>query len=131
MDGVAYFNDSKATNVLAARRSVEAFRAPVLLILGGRYKGGDFAELAPVLRDHGKAVLAIGEAQERIVLSLSGVLPVHPCGTLPEAVAKARGLAVPGDIVLLAPACSSFDMYTDYAARGRAFKEEVLRLTHG
>jgi UDP-N-acetylmuramoylalanine--D-glutamate ligase len=128
---VEYFNDSKATNVVAARRSVEAFRAPVLLILGGRYKGGDFAELAPVLRDHGKAVLAIGEAQERVALSLRGVLPVHPCGTLAEAVAKAVFLAVPGDIVLLAPACSSFDMYLDYAARGRAFKEEVLRLTHG
>jgi UDP-N-acetylmuramoylalanine--D-glutamate ligase len=131
VDGVEYFNDSKATNVVAARRSVEAFRAPVLLILGGRYKGGDFAELAPVLRDHGKAVLAIGEAQERVALSLRGVLPVHPCGTLAEAVAKAVFLAVPGDIVLLAPACSSFDMYLDYAARGRAFKEEVLRLTHG
>ena len=87
---------------------------------------------APVLRDHGKAVLAIGEAQERIVVeparSAARSSLRLPC---PTAVAKARGLAVPGDIVLLAPACSSFDMYADYAARGRAFKEEVMRLTHG
>jgi UDP-N-acetylmuramoylalanine--D-glutamate ligase len=110
---------------------VESFPGPVLLILGGRYKGGDFAELAPVLRDHGKAVLAIGEAQERIVSSLRAVLPVHPCGSLPEAVARARALAAPGDTVLLAPACSSFDMFPDYAARGRAFKDEVRRLSHG
>jgi UDP-N-acetylmuramoylalanine--D-glutamate ligase len=129
--GVRYFNDSKATNVLAARLSVESFRGPVLVILGGRYKGGDFADLAPALRDHGKAVLAIGEAQPRVVSSLRGVLPVHACRTLAEAVAQARGLAAPGDTVLLAPACSSFDMFPDYAARGRAFKDEVRRLSHG
>jgi UDP-N-acetylmuramoylalanine--D-glutamate ligase len=131
VDGARYFNDSKATNMLAARKSVESFPGPVLLILGGRYKGGDFAELAPVLRDHGKAVLAIGEAQDRIVSSLRGVLPVHPCGTLPEAVARAHGLTAPGDTVLLAPACSSFDMFPDYAARGRAFKDEVRGLARG
>jgi UDP-N-acetylmuramoylalanine--D-glutamate ligase len=128
VDGARYFNDSKATNLLAARKSVESFEGPVLLILGGRYKGGDFAELAPALRAHGKAVLAIGEAQERIVSSLRGVLPVHPCGTLAEAVTRAHGLAAPGDTVLLAPACSSFDMFPDYAARGRAFADEVRRL---
>jgi UDP-N-acetylmuramoylalanine--D-glutamate ligase len=131
VDGARYFNDSKATNILSARKSVESFPGPVLLILGGRYKGGDFADLAPALRDHGKAVLAIGEAQERIEASLRGVLPVHACETLPEAVAQARALAVPGDTVLLAPACSSFDMFPDYAARGQAFKEEVRRLNHG
>jgi UDP-N-acetylmuramoylalanine--D-glutamate ligase len=131
VDGVDYFNDSKATNILAARKSVESFPGPVLLILGGRYKGGDFAELAPALRDHGKAILAIGEAQERIGSSLRGVLPVHACGTLAEAVARARALAVSGDTVLLAPACSSFDMFPDYAARGRAFKDEVRRLSNG
>jgi UDP-N-acetylmuramoylalanine--D-glutamate ligase len=131
VDGARYFNDSKATNILAARKSVESFPGPVLLILGGRYKGGDFTELAPVLRAHGKAVLAIGEAQARIVSSLGAVLPVHPCGSLPDAVARARALAAPGDTVLLAPACSSFDMFPDYAARGRAFKDEVKGLTHG
>jgi UDP-N-acetylmuramoylalanine--D-glutamate ligase len=131
LDGVRYFNDSKATNILAARKSIESFVGPVLLILGGRYKGGDFSELTPALRDHGKAVLAVGEAQDRIVSSLRAVLPVHPCRTLPEAIARARALAGPGDTVLLAPACSSFDMFPDYAARGQAFKDEVRRLSHG
>jgi len=131
VDGASYFNDSKATNVLAARMSVESFPGPILLILGGRYKGGDFAELAPALRDRGKAVLAIGEAQERIASSLGTVLPVHACGNLAAAVARARTLAEPGDTVLLAPGCSSFDMFLDYAARGRAFKDEVGGLWHG
>ncbi len=131
VDGASYFNDSKATNILAARKSIESFPGPILLILGGRYKGGDFAELAPVLRERGKAVLAIGEAQERIAASLGQLLPVHPCATLAAAVARARNLAGPGDTVLLAPACSSFDMFQDYAARGRAFKDEVGSLGHG
>jgi UDP-N-acetylmuramoylalanine--D-glutamate ligase len=126
--GVAFFNDSKATNVDAAQKSLEAFTGPVLVILGGRYKGGDFADLAPALRAHGKAVFAIGEAQERIATALSGVVPVIPCGSLRQAVERAFQGAVAGDTVLLAPACSSFDMFTDYAERGRAFKDEVRRL---
>jgi UDP-N-acetylmuramoylalanine--D-glutamate ligase len=128
VDGVVFFNDSKATNVEAARRSLEAFDGPVLPILGGRYKGGDFADLGPALRARGKAVLAIGEATPRIVAALGGVVPVVPCGSMREAVERARGLAARGDVVLLAPACSSFDMFEDYAARGRAFKDEVRRL---
>jgi UDP-N-acetylmuramoylalanine--D-glutamate ligase len=126
--GVAFYNDTKATNVEAARRSLEAFSRPLLVILGGRYKGGDFASLAPPLRAHGKAVLAIGEAQERIAQSLSAVVPVERCPTLRSAVERSRDLASAGDVVLLAPACSSFDMFKDYADRGRQFKEEVLRL---
>jgi UDP-N-acetylmuramoylalanine--D-glutamate ligase len=126
--GVAFFNDSKATNVDAARKSLEAFPGPVLAIVGGRYKGGEFADLAPALRERGKAVLAIGEAQERVAAALSGVVPVIPCGSLREAVERAFQAAAPGDTVLLAPACSSFDMFVDYAARGKAFKAEVRRL---
>jgi UDP-N-acetylmuramoylalanine--D-glutamate ligase len=126
--GVAFFNDSKATNVDAARKSLEAFAGPVLAIVGGRYKGGDFADLAPALRERGKAVLAIGEAQERIAAALSDVVPVIPCGTLREAVERAFQAAAPGDTVLLAPACSSFDMFVDYAERGKAFKAEVRRM---
>jgi UDP-N-acetylmuramoylalanine--D-glutamate ligase len=131
LDGVRYFNDSKATNVLAASRSLESFEAGLLVILGGRYKGGDFAELAPALRARGRAVLAIGEARERITAALGEVLPVVPCASLGEAVRTARGRAQPGDVVLLAPACSSFDMFADYAARGRAFKDEVRELARG
>ncbi len=131
IDGVDYYDDSKATNVEAARRSLEAFARPVLVVLGGRYKGGDFGDLVPALRDHGRRVLAIGEARERIVAALEGTVPVDPCASLPEAVARARAAARPGDVVLLAPACSSFDMFTDYADRGRAFKAEVRTLAAG
>jgi UDP-N-acetylmuramoylalanine--D-glutamate ligase len=128
IEGVAYYNDSKATNVEAARRSLRAFTAPVLVILGGRYKGGDFASLVPELRAHGKRVLAIGEAAERIQGALAAVVSVERCPSLRAAVAGARAAAVPGDVVLLAPGCSSFDMFRDYADRGRQFKEEVRRL---
>jgi len=126
--GVRFFNDSKATNVEAARKSLEAFPGVVLPIIGGRYKGGDFADLAPALRAHGKAVLAIGEATPRIVAALAAVVPVVPCDSMREAVERGLALATPGDTVVLAPACSSFDMFEDYAARGRAFKDEVRRL---
>ena len=126
--GVAFFNDSKATNVEAARKSIEAFPGPLLVVMGGRYKGGDFHDLAGVLATHGKAVLAIGEAQGRIAEALGSVLPVIACPSLAEAVDVAWAEAEPGDTVLLAPACSSFDMFEDYAARGRAFKAEVHRL---
>jgi UDP-N-acetylmuramoylalanine--D-glutamate ligase len=126
--GVSYYNDSKATNVEAARRSLEAFAQPVLVVLGGRYKGGDFGLLAPQLRAHGRRVLAIGEARERVQAALADAVPVEPCSSLGGAVRRAHAEAHPGDVVLLAPACSSFDMFADYAERGRAFKAEVLRL---
>jgi UDP-N-acetylmuramoylalanine--D-glutamate ligase len=126
--GVAFFNDTKATNVDAALKSIESFSTPVLPILGGRYKGGDFAALAPALARHGKAALVIGEARERIAAALSPTLPVVDCGSLGDAVREAFRRAAPGDTVLLAPGCSSFDMFADYAARGRAFKDEVHAL---
>jgi len=126
--GVAFYNDTKATNVDAALKSIESFATPVLAILGGRYKGGDFAALAPALAGHGKAVLAIGESRDRIAEALSATLPVVACSSLKEAVEEAFRRAAPGDTVLLAPGCSSFDMFTDYAARGRAFKDEVRAL---
>jgi UDP-N-acetylmuramoylalanine--D-glutamate ligase len=126
--GVTFYNDTKATNVDAALKSIASFAAPLLPILGGRYKGGDFAELRPALAAHGRAVLAIGEAQQRIALALQDTLPVVPCESLAEAVEQAYRLGRRGDVVLLAPGCSSFDMFTDYAARGRAFKDEVKKL---
>ena len=103
-------------------------RGAVLVILGGRYKGGDFALLAPRLRAHGSRVLAIGEARDRLEVALGAHVPVDGCASLRGAVERARALARTGDTVLLAPACSSFDMFTDYAERGRAFKDEVRRL---
>jgi UDP-N-acetylmuramoylalanine--D-glutamate ligase len=126
VDGVAYYNDSKATNVEAARRSLEAFDEPVVVILGGRYKGGDFGELTPSLRP--TAVLSWRSAKRRNASQRSrGDSPSEPARSFREAVLKARSLARPGDVVLLAPACSSFDMFKDYAERGRAFKAEVRR----
>jgi UDP-N-acetylmuramoylalanine--D-glutamate ligase len=126
--GVAFFDDSKATNVEAARRSLEAFEGRVRVILGGRYKGGDFRDLLPALRARAARVFAIGEARPRILESLGRAVPVVSCASLREAVERAFAASRAGDIVLLAPACSSFDMFRDYADRGRAFKAEVRRL---
>ena len=125
--GVRFINDSKATNVDAAARSIESFDK-VVAIVGGRFKGGDFADLAGPLRAHGRAVIAIGEARPLVRHALAGVVPVEEAETLADAVRRAWDLAVPDGVVLLAPACSSFDMFEDYADRGRRFKEEVRRL---
>jgi UDP-N-acetylmuramoylalanine--D-glutamate ligase len=125
--GVRFVNDSKATNIDAAARSIESFDK-VVAIVGGKFKGGDFTDLAPALRAHGRAVVAIGEARPLIKEALSGVVPVEEAATLTEAVRRAWDLAVPDGVVLLAPACSSFDMFVDYADRGRRFKEEVRAL---
>jgi UDP-N-acetylmuramoylalanine--D-glutamate ligase len=124
--GVRFVNDSKATNVDAARRSIESFQR-VVAIVGGRYKGGRFEDLREPLAAHGLAVVAIGEARPLIVAALAGVVPVVEAASMSEAVETAWSLARPDGVVLLAPACSSFDMFVDYADRGRVFKEEILR----
>ncbi len=131
LHGVDYYNDSKATNVEAARRSIESFAGRVLLVAGGRYKGGSFAELAPSLVHRQGIVLAIGEARVRLTEALGAVVPVHECLSLREALERARAEAKPGDTVLLAPACSSFDMFVDYVDRGRTYKAEVHALGDG
>src|SRR5688572_8728440 len=125
--GVRFVNDSKATNIDAAAKSIESFDK-VIAIIGGKYKGGDFADLAEPLRAHGRAVVAIGEARPMVKAALQHVVPVTEADSLADAVRKAWDLAVPDGVVLLAPACSSFDMFADYAERGRRFKEEVRKL---
>jgi UDP-N-acetylmuramoylalanine--D-glutamate ligase len=127
VSGVRFVNDSKATNVDAAGRSIESFDR-VVAIVGGKYKGGRFEDLAAPLAAHGRAVVAIGEARPMVRAALAGTLPVEEAADMGHAVRRAFALAGPDGVVLLAPACSSFDMFTDYAARGRAFKEEVQRL---
>ena len=127
--GVAFYNDTKATNVDAALKSIASFTVPVLPILGGRYKGGDFAELRAALAAHGRAVLAIGEAQERIELALKDTLPVVRCASLAEAVEQAYRLARRGDVVLLAPGCSSHDQFANFEERGRRFRAAARALT--
>ena len=126
--GVRFVNDSKATNVDAAARSIESFDG-VVAIVGGRFKGGRFEDLRAPLAAHGRAVVAIGETRPLVVAALGGVVPVEEAASMAEAVARAATLAAPDGVVLLAPACSSFDMFESYDARGRAFKEEVARLT--
>ena len=127
IDGVRFVNDSKATNVDAAARSIESFDR-VVAILGGRYKGGSFADLGGPLASHGRAVVAIGEARPIVRDALAEVVPVIEANSMREAVKAALELARPDGVVLLAPACSSFDMFRDYADRGRTFKAEVMRL---
>jgi UDP-N-acetylmuramoylalanine--D-glutamate ligase len=126
--GVRFVNDSKATNVEAARRSIESFERGVVPILGGRYKGGDFGELGEALATRGRAVVVIGESAARVRDALSGVVPVLDAASMREAVARGYDAAKPDGVVLLAPACSSFDWFRDYAERGEVFKQEVERL---
>jgi UDP-N-acetylmuramoylalanine--D-glutamate ligase len=127
IDGVRFVNDSKATNVDAAARSIESFQ-PVVAIVGGKFKGGDLRDLAKPLAAHGRAVVAIGEARPLVLEALAATLPVVEASSLREAVRRAWELARPDAVVLLAPACASFDMFVDYADRGTRFKEEVRRL---
>ena len=126
--GVQFVNDSKATNVDAARQAIESFGAGLVVIMGGRYKSGDFSLLREPLRARGAAVVAIGEARALIHTALDSIVPVYDADTLPSAVRRAFELAPRGGTVLLAPACASFDMFRDYAERGAAFKQEVGRL---
>jgi UDP-N-acetylmuramoylalanine--D-glutamate ligase len=126
--GVRFVNDSKATNVESALRSIESFDRGLVPIIGGRYKGGDFRLLRGALAARATAVVAIGESKALVREALEGAVPVHDAATLEEAVAQAHALAKPAGVVLLAPACSSFDMFRDYADRGRRFKEVVERL---
>jgi UDP-N-acetylmuramoylalanine--D-glutamate ligase len=125
--GVRFVNDSKATNVEAARRSIESFDGVVALI-GGRFKGGDLRELRAPLAARGRAVIAIGDAAPLVRDALAGVVPVTMASSMREAVERGYEAARPDGVVLLAPACASFDWFADYAARGRSFKEEVEAL---
>jgi UDP-N-acetylmuramoylalanine--D-glutamate ligase len=126
--GVAFYNDSKATNVDATKKALEAFAGGVHLILGGKDKNSDYTELADLLRARVKIVYTIGSAAEKIERHLAGVVKIVSAGTLDRAVREAAQLAVAGDVVLLAPACASFDQFESYEHRGRVFKDLVKQL---
>jgi UDP-N-acetylmuramoylalanine--D-glutamate ligase len=126
--GVDFFNDSKATNVDAAAKAIEAFPGGLLVILGGKDKNGDFAPLAGLLRQHARQVFLIGAAAKKIEAQLGAAVPQVHAGTLDRAVALAFESARPGDTVLLAPACASFDQFENFEHRGRVFKELVRAL---
>ena len=126
--GVEYYNDSKATNVDATMKAVASFPRGVHLILGGKDKDSDYTLLAPLLRERVDVVYTIGSAAEKIERELAGVVKMVSAGTLEAAVKVAQADAKAGDVVLLAPACSSFDQFENYEHRGRAFREAVLGL---
>ena len=126
---VTFYNDSKATNVDAAVKAAEAFAdepGRLVLILGGRGKNAPYAPLAPLVRKKARALVVIGEDAERIEAELKEFTPTARAADMADAVRRAYREAEPGDVVLLAPACASFDMFTSYEHRGRVFKEEVL-----
>jgi UDP-N-acetylmuramoylalanine--D-glutamate ligase len=126
--GVSFFNDSKATNVDATLKAVEAFPGPLLIILGGKDKGGDFTLLRDPLKRHARLVLLIGAAAEKIAMQLGDAAPLERAGAMERAVRLAFERARPGDTVLLAPACASFDQFENFEHRGRVFKQLVAEI---
>ncbi len=129
LKNVVFYNDSKATNVGATLKSLESFDRKIILILGGRDKGGNFELLKKPVEERVKKILLIGEAKEKIVRALKNHngIPMEPVSSLREAVRLGFEAASPGEVVLLAPACTSFDMFQNFEDRGRAFKREVFR----
>jgi UDP-N-acetylmuramoylalanine--D-glutamate ligase len=126
--GVNYYNDSKATNVDATVKAIEAFPGPLIVILGGKDKGSPYAPLRELLRTRARLVVLIGAAAEKIASELSDAVAVEHAGTMHRAVQVAFERAKAGDTVLLAPACSSFDQFENFEHRGRVFKELVAIL---
>lgn len=126
--GVAYYDDSKGTNIGAVAAALQGFSRPVVLIAGGVDKGGDYHEIDEAIRQHVRAVIALGEAAGKIAEAWGDICPVKRAASIEEAVQKASAIAHRGDIVLLSPACSSFDMFRDYKERGERFQEAVRAL---
>jgi UDP-N-acetylmuramoylalanine--D-glutamate ligase len=129
IDGVRYFNDSKGTNVGSVVKSLESFSEPVVLIAGGKDKRGDLGPLKEAVRHHVRGLILIGEARERMAGELGPLTETVIGRTLEEAVQLAHRMARRGEVVLLSPACSSFDMFKDYKERGKVFKEAVKRIS--
>jgi UDP-N-acetylmuramoylalanine--D-glutamate ligase len=128
LHGVRYFNDSKATNVDATLKAVASFGGGVWLILGGKDKDSDYGTMAELLRERVRGVITVGTAAEKIERQLSGVVKIERAETMERAVPLAQSNAQPGDVVLLAPACASFDQFENYGHRGQVFKDLVLGL---
>lgn len=132
LHGVSYYNDSKATNVDATMKALASFAGGIRVILGGKDKDSDYSTLLPLLQERAKTVITIGSAAEKIDAALRSTTPpaftIEPAETMDRAVALAHRLAQPGDTVLLAPACASFDQFDNYEHRGRVFKQLVAAL---
>ncbi len=125
---IAFYNDSKATNVDSTIRALESFTRPVILIAGGRDKGGDYSPLRGPIKERVRLLVLLGEVKEKLSQHLGDQVPTIAVRTLEEAVRTAYSEAKPGNIVLLSPACSSFDMFNDYKERGNVFKDVVRSL---
>jgi UDP-N-acetylmuramoylalanine--D-glutamate ligase len=127
--GVLWVNDSKSTNVTSTEVAVAALERPFVLLLGGRHKGAPYTPLIPLLRTRCRGVVAYGEAEPIVAADLAGAVPVERAGRdFDMVLATARRLARPGDAVLLSPACSSYDMFTNYEERGDRFRAAVEAL---
>ena len=128
--GVSYINDSKATNLDSTITALKSFEKEknIWLILGGRDKGASYEVLLPYLKDHCKCVLSIGECMDKIEKELRGAFPIVRCTTLEKAVAYGAQHAQQGDVVLLSPACASFDQFKSFEHRGEVFKQLVKKL---
>ncbi|MBD3426214.1 MAG: UDP-N-acetylmuramoyl-L-alanine--D-glutamate ligase [Candidatus Omnitrophica bacterium] len=129
IDGVRYIDDSKATNIDATQRALESVEGKVILIAGGRDKGGDYRSILRPVREKVKRIVAIGEAADKINEAFSSYIPVDSAKDMSEAIRVSAECAAAGDTVLLSPMCSSFDMFTDYKHRGVVFQREVRRMT--
>ena len=128
INGVTFYNDSKATNVDATVKALESFPGNIHIILGGKDKGSDYTVMAPLLRERVKRAYLIGAAAEKIASQIQGAAPLVRSGTLDRAVRQSFEAASPGDVIVLAPACASFDQFENYEQRGRVFKELVHSL---
>lgn len=129
VNGVRYINDSKATNVDSVWYALQAFKEPIVLLLGGRDKGNDYSRLKEVVADRVKAIIAIGESAAKVESFFGASVRTVVATSMEEAVQAAQRQAEPGDVVLLSPACASFDWFENYEHRGRVFKETVERLS--
>jgi UDP-N-acetylmuramoylalanine--D-glutamate ligase len=128
LDGVRYVNDSKGTNVDSVWYALQSFDTPIVIMLGGRDKGNDYSRLRDLMTKHVRAVVAIGESADKVVQAFGSEFTVRKAASMEEAVEAGRDLARPGDVVLLSPACASFDWFDNYEHRGRVFKDLVRNL---
>jgi UDP-N-acetylmuramoylalanine--D-glutamate ligase len=128
VEGIKYYNDSKGTNVDSVWYALQSFGEPIVLLLGGRDKGNDYSRLHELVKRGVKAIVAIGESADTVEQAFRGMTVVTKATSMKEAVSRAKFLAQPGDVVLLSPACSSFDWFDNYEHRGKVFKELVHEL---
>jgi UDP-N-acetylmuramoylalanine--D-glutamate ligase len=129
LNGVKYYNDSKATNVDSVYYALGSFKEPIILIAGGKDKGNDYSKIKELVEQNVKAIITVGKGAEKIEKFFKDMKPIYSAGmSMEEAVRFAKEAAAPGDVVLLSPACASFDMFDNYEHRGRVFKELVNKL---